>query len=154
MNEHHPPVKGLEYNYIDFGIYIGTNFCCQTHFDEKLLNKKIEVDISLEETRIDKPFGIKFYVWLPVKNDEAPSEDQLEFGIAVIEKSIEMKKKIYIHCQNGHGRAPTLVAAYLIKEGKKFEEAIDFIKTKRPTTHLHERQILALKKFQEKFINK
>ena len=59
MNKHHPPIKYLEYNYIGFGIYIGTNLCCQTHFDKKLLNKKIEVDISLEETRIDKTFWNK-----------------------------------------------------------------------------------------------
>jgi len=58
-----------------------------------------------------------------------------------------MKKKVYVHCQNGHGRAPTLVAAYLIRQGKTPMEAIEFIKSKRPTIHLEEVQISALETF-------
>ena len=36
MRTHHPQIKQLEYNYITDGIYIGTNQCCQKHFDERL----------------------------------------------------------------------------------------------------------------------
>jgi len=145
----HPPIKTLEYNLIIDGIYIGTNVCCQTSFDEKLKDENIEADISLEAERIDKPFGVNFYIWLPVKDHEAPSIDQLEFGVMVIEKLIAMKKKIYIHCENGHGRAPTLVAAYLMQQGKTFDEAISFIKERRPTIHLSESQIECLKAFKK-----
>jgi len=136
----HPQIKQLEYNYIADDIYIGTNQCCQTHFDEKLKNEGIEADISLEEERVDTPFGVQFYVWIPIKNHTAPTSEQLNFGIAIIEKLLGMKKKIYVHCQNGHGRAPTLVAAYLIKKGKSVDEAIDFIKSKRTTIHLEKIQ--------------
>lgn len=146
MNEH-SQIKTLEYNYIADGIYIGTNQCCRTHFDEKLKQEGIEADISLEEERVDAPFGVSFYVWLPIKNHNAPTHDQLDFGVATIEKLVSMKKKIYIHCQNGHGRAPTIVAAYFIKNGKKVDEAIDFIKTKRPSIHLEEAQKEALGEF-------
>ncbi len=146
MNEH-PQIKTLEYNHITDGIYIGTNQCCQTHFDEKLKREGIEADISLEEDRVDAPFGVQFYVWIPIKNHTAPTNEQLSFGVATIEKLAGMKKKIYIHCQNGHGRAPTMVAAYLIKKGKTVDEAIDFIKNKRPTIHLEKVQKIALEKF-------
>ena len=146
MNEH-PQIKTLEYNHITDGIYIGTNQCCQAHFDEKLKREGIETDISLEEDRVDAPFGVQFYVWIPIKNHTAPTNEQLSFGVATIEKLAGMKKKIYIHCQNGHGRAPTMVAAYLIKKGKTVDEAIDFIKDKRPTIHLEEVQKLALEEF-------
>jgi len=143
----HPQIKILEYNYIADGIYIGTNKCCQTHFDERLKNEGIEVDISLEEKHIDTPFGVKFYIWIPIKNHTAPTQEQLDFGVSVLEKLISMKKKIYVHCQNGHGRAPTLVAAYLIKQGRKVDEAIEFIKSKRPSIHLEEIQKDALRGF-------
>ena len=146
MNEH-PQIKTLEYNHITDGIYIGTNQCCQTHFDEKLKREGIEADISLEEDRVDAPFGVQFYVWIPIKNRTAPTNEQLSFGVATIEKLAGMKKKIYIHCQNGHGRAPTMVVAYLIKKGKTVDEAIDFIKDKRPMIHLEEVQKLALEEF-------
>lgn len=139
--------KKLDYNYIIDGIYIGTNKCCQSHFDEGLKKEGIGVDISLEEERIDASFGAKLYIWIPVKNHAAPSRDQLDFGVATLEKLVAMKKKIYVHCKNGHGRAPTLVAAYLAKRGKSVSEAIEFIKAKRPTIHLENTQKQAIKDF-------
>jgi len=140
--------KALDYNYITDGIYIGTNQCCQTHFDEELLKQGIEADISLEEERVDAPFGVKFYVWIPTKNHTPPNSDQLAFGVTVLEKLVALNKKIYVHCQNGHGRAPTLVAAYLIKtKNMAPEKAEEFIKSKRPTIHLENVQREALNKF-------
>jgi protein-tyrosine phosphatase len=144
MKSKHPQIKQLEYDYITDGIYIGTNQCCQTHFDEELRKKGIEADISLEENRIDAPFGVKFYVWIPVKDRTAPTKEQLDFGVSTLEKLVTMGKKVYVHCKNGHGRAPTLVAAYLIKKGKTVEEAINLIKDKRPSIHLEEVQKNAL----------
>lgn len=150
MEIDHSQIKELEYNEIVDGIYIGTNQCCQTHFDEKLKKEGITADISLEEDRLDAPFGVEFYVWIPVKNHEAPSKDQLEFGVSVLDKLIAMGKKTYVHCKNGHGRAPTLIAAYLITKGKSPAEAEAFIKSKRPTMHLEDIQRQALKDFSKK----
>lgn len=150
MKNVHPQIKQLEYSYITDGIYIGTNQCCQTHFDEKLKKEGITADISLEENRLDAPFGVESYVWIPVKDHTPPAPSQLDFGVSVIEKLVAMKKKIYIHCMNGHGRAPTLVAAYLIKKGKSIEKVESFIRSKRPSIHLDEVQREALKKFSEK----
>ncbi len=147
MNQEHPQIKQLEYNYITDGIYIGTNQCCQAHFDEKLKQEGIEADISLEEEHVDAPFGVQFYVWIPVKDYSAPTLEQLNFGVAILEKLILLKKKSYVHCKNGHGRAPTLVAAYLIKQGKSPEEAINFIKIKRPSIHFQDSQKEILTRF-------
>ncbi len=148
MDKNHQHSKQLEYNYITDGIYIGTNQCCRSHFDETLSEKEgIEAAISLEKDRIDRPFGIDMYLWIPTENHTAPSEEQLDLGIVNLKQLVLMKKKVYVHCKNGHGRAPTLVAAYLIQKGKTIEEAIDFIKTKRPSIHLEEKQIDALKVF-------
>lgn len=146
MNEH-LQIKTLEYNYIADGIYIGTNQCCQTHFDEKLRKEGIEADISLEEERVDAPFGVAFYVWIPIKNHTAPTQDQLDFGVSTLEKLVSLKKKIYVHCQNGHGRAPSVVAAYFIKQSKSPDEAIEFIKAKRPSMHMEDVQKEALVEF-------
>ncbi len=137
----------IDYNYIADGIYIGTNQCCQTHFEERLKAKGITADISLEEERIDAPFGVDFYLWLPVKDHTPPKPDQLKFGVWALEKLTAMGKKVYVHCKNGHGRAPTMVAAYLIKKGQGVDEAISFIKTKRPSIHLEEVQKQALQEW-------
>lgn len=144
----HSPAKGqLDFNYIIDGIYIGTNQCCQTHFDKQLKKEKIEADISLEENRIDAPFGVQFYTWIPIKDHVAPTKEQLNFGVSTLETFVKMKKKVYVHCKNGHGRAPTLVAAYLIKKGKSIDEALSIIKAKRSSVHLEDAQREALNEF-------
>jgi len=140
----HPQIKELEYNEITDGIYIGTNQCCQTHFDERLKKEGITADISLEASRLDAPFGVDFYIWMSVQNHMAPKHDQLEFGVSVLEKLVSMGRKVYVHCKNGHGRAPTLVSAYIIKKGKTPAEAEALIKSKRPTMHLNNIQRQAL----------
>lgn len=152
MNNEHPAEK-IDFNYIADGIYIGANQCCQTHFDENLKKDGVSTVISMEEKRIDAPFGVEFYVWIPVKNHTAPTKDQLEFGVSVLEKIIAMHKKVYVHCQNGHGRAPTLVAALLIKQGKTIDEAIELIKSKRPSIHLADTQKDSLKMWEHNFKN-
>ncbi|MBU1118738.1 dual specificity protein phosphatase family protein [Patescibacteria group bacterium] len=135
----------LEFNQITENIYIGTNMCCQVHFDEKLLSLGIEADISLEEERLDAPFGVNFFVWLPTKDLTPPTMDQLHFGVGSIEQLVSLGKKVYVHCKNGHGRAPTLVAAYLMKTGKSIDEALLFIKEKRQVIHLEDSQVEMLK---------
>ena len=151
MEEH--PENILDFNYITDGIYIGTNQCCQMHFDELLKNKEgITADISLEENKVDAPLGVDFYTWLPVEDHKAPSQSTFELGVSILENLVAKNQKVYVHCKNGHGRAPTLVAAYLIKKGKKVDEAVNFIKEKRPVIHLSDEQIEALKNFEKKIV--
>jgi protein-tyrosine phosphatase len=150
-NMKHNASQELEYSYITDGIYVGTNQCCMVGFAEVLIDKeKIEADMSMEAERIDSAFGVDYFVWLPVVDHAAPKLEQLEFGVEVLNKWVSMKKKIYIHCQNGHGRAPTMVAAYLINKGMEVKEAIEFIKNKRPEIHLEDVQIKSLEKFAKK----
>lgn len=143
----HPRMKKLEYSAITDGIYIGTNQCCQTHFDRQLKREGITADISLEENRLDAPFGVDFYLWMPVPDHRAPTREQLEFGVSVLEQLVAMGRKVYVHCRNGHGRAPTLVAAYLVKQGRHPAEAERFIQAKRPAVHLEAVQRQALMQF-------
>lgn len=141
------PHEILNYNYIDDGIYIGTNQCCQVHFDQMLMKDGVTVDISLEDTKIDQPFGVESYLWLPVKDHEPPTQDQLALGVALLGRLVALKKKVYVHCKNGHGRAPTLVAAFFLSRGMSFEAVEPFIKSKRPSIHLQDSQREALKVF-------
>lgn len=143
----HPQIKELEYDHVADGIYVGTNQCCQAHFDERLRREGITADISLEGERIDQPFGVEFYLWLPVKDKTAPSQEQLRLGAGVLEQLVSMGKKVYVHCMNGHSRAPTLVAAYLIAQGASVEKAIATISEKRLVTHLEDVQRAALEEF-------
>ncbi|MBW2965893.1 dual specificity protein phosphatase family protein [Candidatus Woesearchaeota archaeon] len=149
MKQH--PKLTFEYNKITDYIYIGTNQCCQIHFKKELLGKGIKADISLEKERLDAPFGVDYYLWLPVKDHTAPSQKQLIIGVNFIENLIKNKIKVYVHCQRGHGRAPTLVAAYLISKGKTVKQAISLIKKKRSVIHPNKIQINVLKRSKAKW---
>jgi hypothetical protein len=139
--------KPLEYDEIVDGIFVGTNACCETHVNEVLLSRGIEADISLEEHHVDVPVGVKFYLWLPVKDHTPPSLEQIRVGVQTIRTLVKLKKKMYIHCHNGHGRAPALVAAYFIARGKKPAEAIDIVESRRRGAHINAAQRKALEQF-------
>lgn len=150
----HPNNIPLEYNRITEYTYMGTNACCQQHFDTVLLKKGIRADISLEDKHLDQPWGISYFLWLPTKNHTAPTQEQLSVGVAVLAEFVRKKIKTYVHCQRGHGRAPTLVAAYFISLGKSVEQAAAFLKSKRPTLHLEKVQLKALKRFERLYRRK
>ena len=150
MNHIHADNPILEYNHIADGIFVGNNQCCIMGLSEVLKREHIVADISLEENRLDVPFGVDIYLWIPVVDEQAPTFDQLSFGAESIERLVLQGKKIYIHCKNGHGRAPTFVAAYLIRKGRTPEDAVNFIASKRPSIHLHKEQEEILKTYYER----
>jgi len=134
----------FDYDQIDKNIFIGTNVCCQVHFKKELLKKGIKTDISLEEERLDSPFGVDYFLWLPTKDKNAPTEKQLELGINMLTKLVDIGEKVYVHCKNGHGRGPTLVAGYYKSRGLSVKGAIAKIKKKRSTIHLEDIQVETL----------
>lgn len=137
----------LEYDYIANGIYAGTNQCCAIGLSEVLKKEGITADISLEDVRLDHPFGVEAYLWLPTHDNTPPSPDQLRLGIQMLDELVQQKRKIYVHCKNGHGRTSTLLAAYFITKGKTVDESIDIIKKGRPGIHLQDSQRKALEEF-------
>ncbi|MFC1598888.1 dual specificity protein phosphatase family protein [Patescibacteria group bacterium] len=139
----------FDYNKITPYIYLGTNSCCVMHFKDELLKKGIKGDISLEEERIDNPIGVDYFLWLPTKDHYPPSLKQLLVGVQTIDSLVKQKIKIYIHCKNGHGRAPTMLAAYFIYKGDKVEIAIEKVAKKRQEIHLWPSQIKQLQKFKK-----
>jgi len=148
----HPGTPPFEYNEITKNIFIGTNQCCATHFEQELIDEGVTADISLEGEKIDNPEGVDYFIWLPTADHEAPTMDQLEIGVQNIKKFIEMDVKIYVHCKNGHGRAPTLVAAYFISQGKDVATAIEEIRKKRPPIHLEDSQVARLEEYRKELL--
>lgn len=146
MNEHNH--VRFNYNQIDDQIFLGTNFCCQTEFERSLLDLGVTADLSLEGERVDAPFGIQQYLWLPTKDHHAPTLYQLQQGVQFIALVIEQKGKVYIHCMNGHGRGPTMLAAYYIAAGMTVDDAIHKIMLKRPEIHINDEQRNALEEFE------
>lgn len=146
----HPKHVPFEYNKITEYIYLGTNQCCQIHFSKLLLKKGVRADISLEKEGLDNPTGVDYFLWLPVIDHKAPTQKQLLIGAKAIKDLVDNKTKVYVHCKRGHGRSPTLVAAYFILEGLSANDSIKKIRAKRKTIHMTQLQIKALKRFERR----
>ncbi len=146
----------FDYSKVSENVFIGSDLCqagvCLLHGEEfKSLGVSIELNLSAEANEVP-PKEVESYIWLPVDDGQAPTESQLNLGSAIIKEAVDNGKKVYVHCKNGHGRSPTMVAAYLIRfEKLSLEEALNLIKEKRPESHIEEIQIKALREFSNKW---
>lgn len=134
------------YSKITPTLYLGTNLCCAKH-GSQLLRLKVTIDISLEEERFDIPHELTTFLWLPVPDHHAPTNEQLFIGTSVLTEAEEKGYIVYAHCKNGHGRSPSLVIAHFIRKGMPYEKAYKFVASKRPEIDLTYAQISALKSF-------
>lgn len=78
---------------------------------------------------IEAKHGFEVY-YLPVLDNEAPAEPELERALDWLDEAVYLGKKVLVHCRYGMGRTATFVAAYLLRRGfglklakKKVEEA-------------------------------
>ena len=143
--KHHPQ---FDLSQITEFVFLGTNLCClnRSHI-QILLDLGVTAEIDLEKERQDAAPDVEVYLWLPVADKTAPSVDQFAAGVTLMENMTKRGKKVYVHCRDGHGRSPTLVAAYLIANGKTVAEAIDIIKAARPEIHLEDSQMQSLRMY-------
>lgn len=141
------PEKPTELSRITDQLFVGTNMCCGVH-GEKLAELGFTVDLDLEEERQESPPRLTAYLWLPVEDHRAPTQQQLALGVAFIGEVVASGGKVFVHCRQGHGRGPTLAAAYFIAQGKSTREAIQLVQSGRPEAHPEPPQVAALQEFE------
>ncbi len=138
------------YSKITNYIYLGPNRCCRMFsFDKKLLDLGVKAEINLEEFGSSGTLGVDLYLWIPTKDHMSPNQTQLISAVKTMDSLVKNKTKMYVHCELGHTRSPTLVVAYLIYIGKSLDDAILFVKKKRYTINITKNQIEGLKKFEK-----
>jgi atypical dual specificity phosphatase len=69
---------------------------------------------------------------LPVPDFHCPTPEQLDSGIAAIERTLDQGHRVMIHCGGGLGRSGTLLACYLVRRGLSPEQALARIRAARP----------------------
>ena len=92
------------------------------------------------------------HLHIKARDFEPLGENQIEQGVAFLHKYIRQGKKVYVHCKAGRGRSATVVACYLLKHGgiKSVEEAINFLKGRRPHIALGPGQLAAIHSYNAK----
>lgn len=145
----------FDYSRIDEHIYLGSDLCrgskCILHGEQfKKLGVCVELNLTAERKEIP-PDDLDMYSWIPVVDGYSPTVDQMLLGTAVMNEAIVNDDTVYVHCKNGHGRSPTMIAAYYVRyRGYTVTDAVKMIKDIRHETHIEDYQIIELEKFKAK----
>lgn len=96
------------------------------------------IDLTCEFSE-PKPLRDANYHSFQVLDGFVPSPEQLDLWVT---EAATFSGDIYIHCAEGHGRTGLFAAALLVKKGQfqSVEEALSFVKSKRPLVRLGRRQ--------------
>jgi protein tyrosine phosphatase (PTP) superfamily phosphohydrolase (DUF442 family) len=115
----------------------------------KLAERGITAVVNMRVEFDDNDAGIapSRYLHLPTADDEPPTLVQLREGVAFIAQEIARGGGVYVHCGSGVGRAPTMVAAYLVSTGLTPEQAWARIRQVRPFIRPRQEQIAQVERF-------
>lgn len=115
----------------------------------RLTERGVTAIISMRGELDDREQGVApaSYLYLPTVDNHAPSLEHLTEGVNFIRHEIENGGAVYIHCWEGVGRAPTMVAAYLVSTGLPPEKAWERICSVRPFIRPVESQIHQIERF-------
>jgi len=116
---------------------------------KKLVARGVTAVVNLRVEYDDRAAGIApaRYLHLPTVDETPPSLEHLEQGVAFMAQEIADGGVVYVHCASGIGRAATMVAAYLIRQGASPEQAWARIQAVRPFVRPEPEQIDQLAQF-------
>lgn len=127
------------YNRVENGLYIGGAVDHPPLGTRAVLNVCEQKDTFIVHTNMWEPF---------------PGNPTVEWLARVVDFVAEQRaagRTIYVHCLAGETRSATVVVAYLMREhGWRRDEAIAFLKSRRPQLKLPPYMIRLLDKWQEK----
>jgi hypothetical protein len=132
------------------GLYVGPQIGRLGH--RRLCRLGIRASVNLRIEFDDVAAGLAFpeHLRLPTVDGEAPTLEGLDAGVAFIRRGLEGGRRVYVHCQSGVGRAPTLAAAYLCSTGCGLAEALALLRRARPFVDLTPPQLEQLTRFVER----
>jgi atypical dual specificity phosphatase len=110
----------------------------------------IEVLVSLTEDRPRRDWAndaglLVFHE--PFEDMEAPTPEQLDRAVSAIQRALERKMGVAVHCGAGLGRTGVVLAAYFVAQGLNAANAIARVRRLRPGSIETEEQAEAVEEF-------
>ena len=113
----------------------------------------IETIVSLTSTPLNPGIiGRIGFTYMHHPLSAMPSSQELAQIVEFIESQKLQSRPILIHCGEGKGRTGTVLAAYLVYQGKIADEAIQFVREKRPGSIQTAEQEVAIREFEKTVI--
>ena len=147
-----PKLTGIpfkKYSQITPQIYIGPQIRKIGKQKLKSWGINSSVNMRIEYDDVAHNMALTHHCYLPTHDGYAPTFAQMQTGVDFIHQRVTAGNKVYIHCKNGIGRAPTMAIAYFVSQGYTLSEAVKVIKKSRPFIHITQYQLEQLKLFVE-----
>jgi atypical dual specificity phosphatase len=112
-----------------------------------LREQGIELLISLTEDRPRRDWVEQANLLVyhePLEDMEAPTQDQLDRAVSAIQKALDRKMAVAVHCGAGLGRTGVVLAAYFVSKGLTAANALARIRRLRPGSVETEEQAEAI----------
>lgn len=129
---------------VNFGFVIDNELAGLAHPDsfgdvesalDELKNQGIGALVSLDENGVSPDLlaerGLA-YIHIPVEDFTPPDMDQAAQFVDFTRQQRDNQKVVAVHCRGGYGRTGTLIACYLISQGKSAQDAIELVRRRRP----------------------
>jgi len=92
--------------------------------------------VSLTESPLDAAVversGME-YLHIPVRDFEAPATSDVAKFVDFVRRVVARRKgAVAVHCGSGLGRTGTMLACYLVSEGRSPDEALELVRRVRP----------------------
>ncbi|CAK1547475.1 unnamed protein product [Leptosia nina] len=132
------------------------------------MNETYELKIFSNDGQKWLQYGVDFLQLATTDIFEAPNQDKLYEGVRFINRFLPQGNKlpgmpldekqvnsgtVYVHCKAGRTRSATLVGCYLMmRNGWTPNEAVEYMKSRRPHILLHTKQWQALDIFHKRHV--
>jgi predicted protein tyrosine phosphatase len=141
-------IPHLRFSRITSALHVGPQ---HGHAGKRFLTRQgftHSVSLRAEFDDVASGLALAHHCHLPTIDGEAPSLEHLDQGTAFLRAAVTEGAKVYIHCQSGIGRAPTLTAAFLRSQGVNLPAALEAIRRVRPFVALTPVQLDRLAEFE------
>lgn len=163
LHDNQAKIDELLARYISFssvyeqqGLFVAGMRKPRSNHEIRFLEKQnVGLLVGLTENPIKKDFFVGSsisYAHLPIKDGEAPSKETVDKFIRLTSQCHKDKKSVVIHCWGGLGRTGTMLACWLVSQGRSAEDAIATVRAKRPGSIETEEQEDFIKNFADKKI--
>ncbi len=120
-----------------------------------LWRQGIRAIVSLTERSLQQEKSVQrklerfVYRHIAVRDETAPTRRQIDAFLEFLNEEYECGETVLVHCAGGYGRTGTMLACYLVSQGRSADEAIREVRTRRPGSIAAQVQVECVREYEQ-----